>query len=339
MKGAVVTGIVVINALSSSTVADDGFFGGFKTFGSAANVIVMGVPTVLFTGTVTAYQAYSANLRGTLTDSAIPTSWTASDGISTTAGSRLIRKVGGGKQAWLLADMGAKTAMIGLPTNTSDTGTAFPTTAITDFIVGDSYEVVTRIKWPLLFGSEVKVRYQALDVSGSSVGSVAANIREQYVLVGFLSAITHGSGFVNPLNCAYLNSVQTNYGFSASACSFTNIFQMNQQTNLNGSTNVAYGPSAQVRVWHGATSSTSGILLCFDMTQQCVYFHRAAVGYIDSIRGSGNTAAIVSADQGSYVSGCANVTATTSGVAFQLNAVNSAGPPGIDAANGGGIFS
>ena len=65
-----------IKMLSSSTNTDDGFIYGFETPDLLTYVRVFGVPTTIgVSGTVAGYQAYSGNLRGQFTDSAIPTSW------------------------------------------------------------------------------------------------------------------------------------------------------------------------------------------------------------------------------------------------------------------------
>lgn len=336
-RGAVITATVIIHPLSSSTVDDDGLFDGFKTDGTNGIVAIVGPTAVLFSGTITAYQAYSGNTRGSVTDSAIATSWTASGGIPTTVvGSRYIRKTGTSKMAPLLKDMGAKKAMIGLPVTISETSAATPSTAITDFQVGDAYQVVSRLRWPRIRANpNTIVRYVCIDVDGV-IGGTGSVEFEAYSICGFLDFLTPYRGIA--WACVFVDSLSTR-AFTCSACAFLNTFVQMQfmAANWNGQQNVFV--NSPVRVWHGGELASSGTLWCFDNTTECLSVRHSGSVNLQALVGDGNTGKLVLVEGGGTVNGGGTATATTSdGNPFTVSGVSGAAPA-VNATTGDAIYT
>ena len=348
IRGSVYQGVIVINALSGSTVLDDGLLTGFTTLGSAANVCILGTTTVVFSGTVGAGSVgYSGNVRGQIVDAGIASSWTASGGVSTTAASRFIRQTGGGWMAPLLKDMGSKTVMIGLPVTASETDTAafqFPTQVPT---VGDTYQVVSRPVWPPLYPAGTKTRMQCLDIkhpTGGTIGSTTYSTRDQYVLCGFLTQANFGVGFQACYVCVAVSAVSSTGGFSPTSCAFLNsIVQLGDLTNWNPATNVFV--AAEFRVWHGGNLGSSGNILAFDTSFALVGVRHGSEVNIETLAGSGNTGPLVlcggstaGAEGLNRVTGAAFITATTSAsLPYQVCGVNYAAPVN-DAGSGSAIY-
>lgn len=336
--------IVTIHALESSTVADDGYMFGYITEGSASNVVVVGIPVVIFTSTVTGFTSYAGNIRGQLVDAAIPVSWAASGLISTIAtGSRFIRRVGGAgpAQASLLKDLGARTVMIGLPTDTSEISTGTPTVAIANFAVADAYQVCTRLRWPQMVTINCKARLQCLDVDlgvGVSIGSPLFSQRDQYVLCGFLSNCAFGVGIVQGFNSLWLcPSISCTEQFVAQACSFTGgTIQFNGHTDWNGSENVLLTQDWVIS--HGGQIST-GIAHCFDNATNLIGASRLGTVDIGSIVGSGNTGKLATTNLGATIYGASLIAATTSDASPYTVGGVSYGSPVFNGTLGTGIYS
>lgn len=338
---------IKIHPLSSSTVIDDGNLTGFTTVGLTGQVFIIGTSTVLFTGSITSYQAYSGNTRGSVTDTAIPVSWTASNGISDAAtGSRWIRKTGTDKRAHLVKDMGSKTVMIGIPATVSETATTFPSQAITDFQVGDSYEVISLLKWPELRpGADTRIRYQCIDVSGPSNTAGAHALANEFVLCGILTSQLIGKGITTASGCIFLGPASSAHHFAARFCTFKDAdFQLSSPTNWNTTTNVFINSS--LLCWHGGNLDSSGTLWFFDTTAACLSVIHGSRAGIFSFVGDGNTSSLIQVGngqsgtgQGNQVYGASHVTAITSDpLPFKVNGV-AYSTPVVSAASGDGIYN
>lgn len=341
--------LVQIHAMSSSAVTDDGNFNGVFTTQSNARVFIIGVPTVLFSGVLTGATAYAGNARATVTDTALSTTWTLKGGIGTSGaggGSRFIRKTDLSIQADLVLDMeptlATRTAMIGLPTNTSETSTAAtPNVAITNFNVGDAYEVVSRFKWPQIFTGGNLMTVQCLDTIGSGAFQTYT-MGDRYVLCGILTTISRGAGPQQFYKCSVLANLVTGDGFFAACCTLVGfIWQQNGSCNLNTQSNVSL--NGQMQPAHGG-SLTAGNMWFFDCVT-AAFFNLLRLAKLDltggAIRGANNTVKFVVCNGNSQANGAtAGITAvTTDPNPYQLNATAFAAPPLVDAVLGGAIYS
>lgn len=348
VRGAHFESSVTIHVLSSSTIVDDGMFYGFSTALFSVFVNVIAVPTVVTSGTLSAYQAYSGNTRGSVTDSGI-TSWTASNAISTTSGSRFIRKTGSGARHYapLLKDMGSKTAQMGVVCDWDDTNTTTVVTAETNFAVSDTYEVVSFPTWPAIQAFGCNVRAQCLDilateVSGAKVTHSTSQIT--YVLCGFITQHTlivvptahvyscvsvHTSGVffqggnISSFNCCWVNCpLEWTYtGF-----------------NWNGMVNVFV--NAPVRVYHSSMAGSLGTIRSYDNTTTCLDLQHMSRARVESIVGSGNTGKLITSAEGSLAYGGVTATATTTDpVPFNAGGSVSASTPVVNSTTGDAIYS
>lgn len=329
---------VLIHPLSSSTNSDDGIIDGITTFGTAT-VVLIGTTTVIFSGTLTVGTAtYAGNNRGVIVDSTLPSSWSASDGISTISGSRYIRTSGGGAQAPILKDLGSRTAMIGLATATSETTISPLSTTPTSFATGDSYEVVTRLQWPQVYAYGCRVQIQCLDIKGNQ-SAIPWAIFTAFVLCGFLSS-TSTLGNVSMRTCVFLSTMVTNAGapFFLSCAFVGGIVQMNDQCNLNGQSNVFV--NSPLQLFHGANVSLGGVF-AFDNTTSCIFLSRISDAEFTGgfLVGSGNTGKLITTVSGSTVYAASLVSATTSDpLPYSINGVSYASPI-FDGGAGNGIYN
>lgn len=337
--------IVVINATSGSTLLDDGQINGVTTVGLAA-IIIMGTPTVVGTGTLTGAVAYAGNNRGTVTDSALPTSWTSSYGLSSTSGSRYIRRVGGAgpAQSLLLQESTPKTAMIGLTTDTSETSTGTPTVNTATWSNGDVYQVVSRPVWPPLLAMGCRARLQCLDVSGQHF---TTNFDEfdAYVLCGYLSNANSLCGNILAYNCGFFGSVVVQTGsFAPFSCSFLNICEITTGVDWAFTENVFLGGGSNLHNHHGGVVEGTGLLHFFDNTTFLIQTGRGNHTNIDptnggAVVGSGNTGKFVQVFGGGKVTGAAAITAATSDpLPYQINSI-SFSTPIVDGGSGDGVYS
>lgn len=339
----------VIHALSGSVVPDDGLFYGFTTESQTAFVQLLGVPTVIGTGTVTAYTPYVGNARGSLTDAAIPISWTASGFLTTTARSRFIRKTGGGVQHYapVLLDLGAKAVQLGTTTDINDAAlNFFPSQVETNFAVNDAYEVVGYFTWPALqVANLITISPQCLDLNGLLPTPGMSGYQRQR-LCGILGNTIYsagGGGFnaymcvasilqpagINLVgsdwlygNCAFLNTlIQSNQGGPDLVTAAKNVF-------INGVN----------RFWNGA-KHTWGNARYYDFTGPLFDIEFNSSLYVGgSCVGSNNTGKLVLCAAGGVLHGASNVTATTtdanpysvSGIAYPT--------PTVDGNTGDGIY-
>ena len=102
-------------------------------------VVLQGIRTVLYSGTVTAAQSWSTmvNTDGQVTDAAIPVSWTASGLVDKLI--VLTSGAGAGAAGWVAKDLGAKTARYS-PLIDANTYLTY------DFAIGDTFDVVDLTK-------------------------------------------------------------------------------------------------------------------------------------------------------------------------------------------------
>lgn len=335
-------GLIIVNILSSSAVLDDANFYGYDTGINydADAVVIVGAPQLVFSGTLTGYVGTGggANVRWTVADSAIPTSWTASNGVSNLTGSRWIRKSDSTRRAVLLADLGTKTAQIGAPTATSETPTASPVSTISDLANTNAYQVVSNFAWPgiSVVGSSGHTVVMCLDLcpeGNTPYNWVDAGSLLDVVLCGFLTTANvrnvnftncvfldgwNGSGEVQLRNCSTMRSPGVYSKGSSSWAGFFNTFS-----------------TAELRAWNGARLE-SGTIRTFDkVTATCVSVRISSQLNLEggALQGLGNTVTLVTAERQGAMSGAGaagvNVTAVTSntspilvaGTAYPVNAV------------------
>ncbi len=344
-----------IHVLSASSVQDDGLFYGFQCISQTVFVKLLGSATVIGTGTVTAYTAYSGNTRGSLTDSAIPTSWTASGYVTTTARSRFIRKFGSGARAYapVALDLGSKSVQLGIATSIDDTVVSFfPSTTEVNFQVGDAYEVVGYLAWPQIeCGSSTRVIQQCLDVvtvSGTipqgAPGSAGAR------LCGFVGTGTYSNGGSGQAGNHYMcvfcivqpaGVSMTNAGwFIGTSCFINTLIQMAftgpdlvavsaKSVFINTTLNIYKGMAMSISLWRFYDCSQP-----LFSVQSC-----SRVGVEGAITGTGNTGKLASVSLGSYLTGASNITAaTTDASPWQVAGSNFASPT-VDNTTGNGIYS
>jgi hypothetical protein len=126
-------------------------------------IVIQGQRTVLYSGSVTASQAYNpaTSTDGQITDGAIPVSWTASGLVD-----KLIVKktgTGAGSCGWVAKDMGAQTARYS-PLLDANTYTVY------DFANGDTFDVVSLTKVTGNFVSTGSANVMPVDLEITGTG-------------------------------------------------------------------------------------------------------------------------------------------------------------------------
>lgn len=357
IKGAVFLTDVDIHALSGSTIPDDGLFYGFTTPSLLKYVRLIGVPTVLFTGTIASYVPYSGNTRGQFTDASIPTSWTASGLITSTTGSRFIRKTGTGVRHYshLLKDLGSKSVQFGIVVDCDEAvGTSIFTSTETNFANGDAYEVVSLPTWPQAQAHSGGTILQNFDLLRlSNAGEIISAIGQlRYHLCGFIdpgqtvnsySIRIYSSVFCNPSGFL-LNGATP----GLTNCSLSNgcLFQIApgsgtwqaQRLVIVGSV-VSFTDAGALTIWP-AFNLHLGSLRCFDNVAPIISVGNSSKCTLSggTIVGSGNSGKLVSCFGGSIFYGAAAITATTSdALPWRVNGVSYATPV-VDLSSGDGIY-
>lgn len=352
VRGARFTSNVVIHALSGSSVTDDGLFDGFSCDTLTVFVVILGTPTPIgVSGTVASYQPYSGNTRGSFTDASITGgSWTAADAISSSSGSRFVRKVGTGARPYapLLKDMGSQTVQFGIVSNWDETDTTTVTTAETNFANGDSYEVVSLPTWPTIQALNGNVRQQCVDVLGfqNPVFRTTEDFHSlTHVLCGFVTQINivsngiglriYSSVFCNPAGISIVG-----FGYVFINCSFVNtLLQINEGAfDWNGQRSVFV--ACTFRLWHGVIAASLGEMRMFDFTATLIDLnHVAFANAAGAIVGSGNSGLLVSCVLQSRFRGASQITATTSAsLPYGLNGTNYSAPA-VDGGSGDAIYN
>lgn len=353
VKGARYTSDVVIRVLSASTNSDDGLFYGFTTTDQAlTKVVLLGVPTLVFSGTITAYQAYSGNTRGSITDASIPVSWTTSGGVSSSSGSRFVRKVGSGIRhyACLAKDLGANTVQMGVVVDWNDQDTATLATAETNFTVGDQYEVVSMTQWPAIQSIGCFIRTQCLDLYSFQNPDFTKEMntdggRTTSVLCGFPSQVASfesGAGWSN-YSCIICPSVGFQWQGGQYVSFNTTYMNVTIEPSLvgfswNGQINVFI--NTNFTVWHSNVVGSFGILRFYDCSFPLLSVrHTSYVRLNGAVVGSGNTGYLVQCDTTGVLYGAANITATTSSPHKYLISGNNYDAPTVDMSTGDAVYN
>jgi len=264
---------------------------------TANPLLFVGVPTVVRSGTLTG----AADAPWTVSDSSLPTSWSASGCLSTSSGSRIIRRTDGLKYAAMGYENVAKTAEIS-PTNGWPATTAAGT-ASASFVSGDNYEVLSLPKFPSVIlpvsnagvttlnchlvlldldkvaGGQAQIRHCGWRASGASVPSGC--VVQGCVNVGSFTF----SGTTAPNRCLWLSSA------------FMSAWTGNLQVNTNL---IAKTGSCQLLV---GCNGRLGTLYVFDCSASAIQVIGGAQASVDGIFGSSNTGFIVNIlDPGSKLS-------------------------------------
>lgn len=120
--------------------------------GTLASFFIVGNTTTLYTGSITGGVAnitlasFPTTGDQEFADTAIPTSFTASGLVG-----KLWKRTGGTRQyAWIVKDLGSKTARCSIPLNTRDTANTFGGTTITAMAAAQTYVVVSLFDLPIL---------------------------------------------------------------------------------------------------------------------------------------------------------------------------------------------
>ncbi len=333
----------VIYALSSSNNDDDRYLYGFTTRPGTTGLQIVGVPTVLFSGTITGYVSPigNGNNRGQIVDSALPVSWTASGGICSPSGSRFIRKTDKTIHAAVIKDLGSKTCQIGPPNHVSESPGVFGAT-VGNFTVGDSYEVCTQLRWPTVSfqASEMFVSTRCLDfyaAGGNSGGSCLA------LMCGFLAGF---AGRWALYGCYVTGTCTsgTDPGVAATSNAFVGpgVLQPGGNATWHGQLNTFLG-NFSLHIWHHACLDSTGTLQVFDNTDGGGFLsvRYAAMANIipDSMVGDNNSCPLVNVQYGSTVTGAAAIYAVTSNPTPYLISGVASATPLWDANTGSGIYN
>lgn len=326
--------------VNGSTVADDGDFRtGFTTEGSFS-VFVVGIATVVpnGTGTLTAVQPHTANVKETITDAA--QNWAGNSLISVPGANRMIRKVGGAWHAFVDQTISATEVMISPPTNCSESTAVNPTDVRTHPAINDAYEVCQLSPWPTLqTGLSGSVRGYLLD---HVAGTVTAGSRIVAVLCGF-GAATIGllPQGMSCFTCNFTNQLAVNQGtVTPLSCGFmSNVLVSNSRCNWTGLENLFLGALIVASI--GAVRT--GNMMFFDLgTTPPLIVGDASIVELrntDSVVGTGMTGNLVEVDSGGVVLGASKITAsTTDTVPYVVNSFDSNTLPLVDAIAGGGIY-
>jgi hypothetical protein len=261
-------------------------------------ITFVGVPIVLRTGTLTG----AADAPWTVSDSTLSTSWAASGLISTSAGTRLIRKTDLTKHAFIAYENSAKTAQTS-PTNGYSEAysiTGFGTQAAS-FANGDAYEVLSLPSFPEVTPPHYTAGWGAtifllLDMNGVTGGY--AHMRH----CGFRAA---GSS----LNTALESGVHQLYGgiftggaflagsYASNVVSRT-LFMGGLSTmvsyngDMNGKTN-AIAKTGTFSIAHGSFPRL-GTMYAFDCTATpVIQITNNSSVTIDALHGASNTGVLV----------------------------------------------
>lgn len=327
--------------LTSSNNSDDRYIYGFSTLPGTTGLQIVGVPTVLFSGTVTGYVSpiSNGNNRGQIVDSALPVSWTASDGICSPSGSRFIRKTDKTIHAAVIKDLGSKTCQIGPPNHASESAGVFGAT-VGNFTVGDAYEVCTQLRWPTVTfqAPELFVSARCLDfyaAGGNSNGSLLT------LLCGHLAGF---SGKLALYGCYVTGTCTSSAGVSASSNAFVGpgVLQPNGNATWHGQLNTFLG-NFPLHIWHNGQLDSTGVLQVFDFTDSLGFLsvRYASMANIvpDSMIGDNNTGVLVNVQYGSTVTGAAAISAVTSNPNPYLISGTASPTPYWDTSTGSGVYN
>jgi len=321
------TSDIVVRWLSDTTrlsINLSGIVPGNLSIGSMAPTLVfVGVPTVVRSGVLTG----ATDAPWTVSDATLPASWSASGCLSTSNGSRVIRKTDRTKHAMMAYENSARTAQTSPTTGYSaDYSVSGPASA--SFAIGDAYEVLALPKFP---------KVSLPEYSGSFNGTDFIYLDMSLIIGGFSQVRL--SGFSGPASIGNvvrtggiicqgviftaggsIQGVQIQNSFDRSLIMGGSFQGVTWSGDLHGYVNVI-AKTGQLWVSHSSYPRL-GTLYVYDDTTTAILVDNNSFASIDAIHGSGNTGLIVNV----AYSGCSvNSVATTPLTAF--DATTSAAHP------------
>ncbi len=285
---------------------------------SLPTLTFLGVPTVVRTGTLTG-AADGAATAWTVSDSSLPVSWAASVGMSSAAGSRLIRKTDKTRHAFLAYESVAKTAATS-PTAAYSATNMDPVFGggTGSFANGDAYEVIRLPSFPDVTFSPSAADFNGvvciyLDFTGGVRGTAQVRLSGYRNYAGmwnmFAGGGTSNLGVIVTTGGSISGNNQNN-AFDRSI--FLGAFQFN---NWNGDMNTyvnVVAKGGRLTVLHGCAGRL-GTVNIYDCTGTAIQISNVSAVTVDGLHGSGNLGLIVDVRD----SGCSvNSTTTTPLTAF-----------------------
>jgi hypothetical protein len=280
-------------------------------------IVFVGVPTVLRSGTLDG----ATDAPWTVSDSTLPTSWAASGLVSTSTGTRLIRKTDKTKHAFIGYENVAKTAQTS-PTNGYNENLVWTPFGVqaASFANGDAYEVLSLPKFPRVtppdysagFGAAV---FMLLDMDGILGGQ--AHVRH----CGFrqnsvsLNSIIR-SGVHQLYGTIFVGTVTIAGLYGSNALSRSMFLGTVNLLTYNGDMNTLINVIAKAGNWRINHTSVPriGTVYMYDTTiTPVIQINNNSVVTLDALHGSNNTGVLVDIRD----SGCSvNSTTTTPLTAF-----------------------
>jgi len=362
IDGAYYRSVVTVSVRRSNLTIvdeDDGNFSGFATSAdSGVSVDVVGVATVLAngTGTLSAVQTRSANLKQTITDAA--QTWAANGLVSSTTKNCMIRKTNGAWHAFIVQAISATEVMITRPTNVSETPSTSPGNTQVNPAVNDTYQVCSLTPWPQIrTQAQGRVRAYLLDYIAATTPSAANNqtvsaaFGHRHILCGWRIAFaaTLQPGGVTLFTCNFASTVNVSQGnFTPASCGFLAAVVISFPTIISweGLENLFVGTAATLSVRRGSQLTVTGILAMFDFGANTPLFIDT-LGVLDfrgassasSMVGSGNTGKLIQVVEGGIVYQASNILAATTDTApYVLNGISGTSLPMVDGVLGGAIY-
>ncbi len=246
-----------------------------------------------------------------------------------------------------MKDLGTKTVQFGIIANWDETNTSALSLTETNFVNGDSYEVVSLPTWPAIQNHSGNVRLQFVDVLGGST-RLNANTGHSVlnmVVCGFITQMVMSSGiegirifssvFCHPTGTGLLG---ISHLFSNCAFVSTVLEVDNGGTSWTGQKNLFV--ASEFRIWHNMIFGSLGEVRCFDATTPCISVrHNSTCRLIGPLSGSGNSGALVNCDTSGILYGAANVSATTSAALPYTVSGTGYATPVVDGGSGDGIYN
>ncbi len=260
-------------------------------------LVFVGVPTVLRSGTLTG----ATDAPWTVSDSSLPTSWTASGLVSSSSGTRLIRKTDLTKHAFIAYENSAKTAQTSPTDGFTTANTWLPIgTASASFANGDTYQVLSLPRFPRVTPPDYSAAYgatvfQYLDMDGILGGQVEIRHCGFRGVIPDLNASTR-SGVHQYHGAIFVQGLIASAHYASNSMDRT--LMMGQVTlgsyngDMNTHTNVI-AKSGQVFVVH-ASLPRLGTVYVYDTTNNpVIQISNNSAVTLDALHGSGNTGVLV----------------------------------------------
>jgi len=255
-------------------------------------LVIVGVPTVVRSGTLTG----ATDAPWTVADSSLPTSWSASGCLSTSSGTRIIRKTDGSKHACMAYENVAKTAQTS-PSNGYSQSYLSTGTAAVSFANGDAYEVLSLPKFPRVtppasVPNFVGCYFFYLDMQGVVGGA------NEYRFCGWRAFSTFSAQTLAGTNTVRGGIFVAGGSMSGQLTNTLNrsivpasSFQFFSWTgDMNGQINVV-AKTGQFSVTHGSMGRL-GIVYVYDCSVTAIQVHNVSSVTIDAIHGASNTSVI-----------------------------------------------